>query len=142
MDILCLSETWLKPKHLSSTLLLPRFQPPVRRDRVVDRGGVVTIYLRDGLAFKNVPIVPTDIECIVVDVSLPRCKKLTVVTCYRPPGSAWMHLLTLWKTCSLLFAQAICVLLVTSTQSIRTGIPHSQLTRMVLLSSVSLMALI
>lgn len=85
VDILCLSETWLKPKHLSSTLLLPGFQPPVRRDRVVDRGGGVAIYLRDGLAFKNVPIVPTDIECIVVDVSLPRRKKLTVVTCYRPP---------------------------------------------------------
>ena len=28
VDVLCITETWLKPKHLSSSLLLPDFHPP------------------------------------------------------------------------------------------------------------------
>ena len=56
VDMLCLSETWLKPKHLSSSLLIPGFQP-LRCDRLVDRGGGVAVYLRDGLAFKKLQTV-------------------------------------------------------------------------------------
>ena len=29
VDILCISESWLKPKHANSSLLLQGFQPPV-----------------------------------------------------------------------------------------------------------------
>ena len=85
VDILCVSETWLKSKHLSSTLLLPGYQPPIRRDRPVARGGGVALYVRDGLAFKIHRGVPADLECLVVEVKLPHRKKLTIVTCYRPP---------------------------------------------------------
>ena len=46
VDMLCLSETWLKPKHLSSSLLILGFQPSLRCDRLVDRGGRVAAYLR------------------------------------------------------------------------------------------------
>ena len=84
VNMLCLSETWLKPKHLSS-LLIPGFQPPLRCDRLVDRGWGVAVYLRDDLAFKKLQTVPSSLECLAVDVSLPLRKKLTVVTCYRPP---------------------------------------------------------
>ena len=41
VDIFCLSETWLKPKHLSSSLLIPGFQPPLRCDHLANRGGVL-----------------------------------------------------------------------------------------------------
>ena len=85
VDILCVSETWLKSKHLSSTLLLPGYQPPICRDRPVARGGGVALYVRDGLAFKIHRGVPADLECLVVEVKLPHRKKLTIVTCYRPP---------------------------------------------------------
>ena len=53
IDILCLSETWLKPHHMSSALLIPGYQPLLRRDRPVGRGGGVAIYLRDGFACKE-----------------------------------------------------------------------------------------
>ena len=72
VDILCLSETWLKPKHLLSSLLIPSFQPPLRCDHLVDRGGGVAVYLPDGLAFKKLQTVPSSLECLAVDVSLPR----------------------------------------------------------------------
>ena len=43
------------------------------------------MYVRDGLALKVCHTVPADIECLVVEVSLLRRKKLTVVACCRPP---------------------------------------------------------
>ena len=48
-------------------------------------GGGVAIYVHDGLAFKELRIVPANIECLAMDVNLPHRKRLTVVTCYRPP---------------------------------------------------------
>ena len=49
IDILCLTETWLKPKHLDSYILLPGFQKPFRLDRTSSRGGGVAVYLRNGI---------------------------------------------------------------------------------------------
>lgn len=87
IDILCLSETWLKPQHMNSTLSIPGYQPLIRRDRPAGRGGGVAMYLRDGLTFKVLPVVPTYIECMAVQVRLPRRKCVTVITCYRPPSA-------------------------------------------------------
>lgn len=98
VDIFCLSETWLKPKHLSSSLLIPGFQPPLRCDRLANRGGGVAVYFRDGLAFKELRIVPAGIECLAVDVILPRRKRLTVVTCYRPPRQNMQEFLDLLES--------------------------------------------
>ena len=86
IDILCLSETWLKPQHMNYTLFIPGYQPLIRRDRPAGRGGGVAVYLRDGLTFSVLPVVPPDIECLVLQVRLPRRKLVTVITCYRPPN--------------------------------------------------------
>ncbi len=85
VDILCLTETWLKSKHMNSTLLIKGYQPPVRLDRQEGRGGGVAIYLREGLACKQLPVVPSGIECVAVSIHLPRRKKLTIIAAYRPP---------------------------------------------------------
>ena len=86
IDILCLSETWLKPQHMNSTLFIPGYQPLIRRDRPAGRGGGVAVYLQDGLTFSVLPVVPPNIECLVLQVRLPRRKLVTVITCYRPPN--------------------------------------------------------
>ena len=85
VDILCLSETWLKPCIPSALISVPGFQPPIRNDRIAERGGGVAIYIRDGFSFKVLPFVPADIECLAIEVRLPHRKKLCVVTCYRSP---------------------------------------------------------
>ena len=45
VDVLCLSETWLKAKHAQSVVLLAGFQAPYCDDRAIGRGGDVTVYI-------------------------------------------------------------------------------------------------
>lgn len=85
IDALCLSETWLKPKHLSSTLLLPDFQPPFRLDRPAGRGGGIAIYVRHGLAAEALTLPPSSMECAAVRITLPKRKKIVLFCAYRPP---------------------------------------------------------
>ena len=84
IDILCLTETWLKPKHLDSTLMIPGFQKPFRLDRINSRGGGVAVYVRDGLAVEKLSLPSANIECIGLRVSLPKRKKVMLFTVYRP----------------------------------------------------------
>ena len=56
IDVLCITETWLKPKHLNSSLVLPGFLPPFRCDRPSTRGGGVAIYVRRGLAAQHITL--------------------------------------------------------------------------------------
>ena len=87
VDILCLTETWLKSKHMDSSFLLPGFQPPFRQDRTTSRGGGVAVYIRCGWAVARLPVpdAASNIECLPVRIELPRKKKLTLITVYRPP---------------------------------------------------------
>ena len=86
IDILCITETWLKPNHLNSSIIIPGFQPPLRKDRLSSRGGGVAIYLRDGLAAKLLPLSPPRLECLSVQLHFPKRKKLTLHVVYRPPN--------------------------------------------------------
>ena len=85
IDILCLTETWLKPKHLDSSLMIPGFQKPFRLDRLNSRGGGVAVYVRDGHAVGKLSLPSVDIECIGLRVTLPKRKKGMLFTVYRPP---------------------------------------------------------
>ena len=105
IDILCLSETWLKPHHMSSTLLIPGYKPPINPDRPARRGGGVAVYLHDGIAFKRLQLVPTDIECLAMEVRLPRRKSLAVIVCYRPPNGNVDTFLDSWILSSLPFRE-------------------------------------
>ena len=88
VDVLCITETWLKPKHLNSSLLLPDFHPPVRLDRHSSRGGGVAIYVRRGLAAEHLSLPASDVECTALRIILPKRKRLVVVVTYRP--HTWM----------------------------------------------------
>ena len=95
IDILCLSETWLKPHHMSSALLISGYQPLLRRDRPVERGGGVAIYLRDGFACKRLYVVPDDIECLALEICLPHRKSLRLLA-IDPQVATWTFSLTPW----------------------------------------------
>ena len=85
INILCLTETWLKPKHLDSTLMIPGFQKPFRLDRINSRGGGVAVYVLDWLAVETLSLPSVDIECIGLRVTPPKRKKVMLFTVYRPP---------------------------------------------------------
>ena len=86
VDILCVTESWLKPKHADSSLLLPGFQLPIRCDRLSSRGGGVAVFLRNGLAASRLTSTPAALECVALKVDLPKRKKLILFTVYRPPS--------------------------------------------------------
>ena len=48
IDILCLTETWLKDKHMDSSFLIPGFQSPIRQDRSSSRVMVLPSTLAAG----------------------------------------------------------------------------------------------
>ena len=88
VDILCLSETWLKPKNLNSILSLPGYQESFHQDRITSRGGGVAVYVRHGLAVSVINCVTSPLfQCLVLSIVLSQRKRLTKIICYRPPGS-------------------------------------------------------
>ena len=66
VDLLCISESWLKPKHADLSLSLKGFQPPVRHDRVSSRGGGVAVYVRNGFAASRLTYPPAQLECVAL----------------------------------------------------------------------------
>lgn len=86
IDVLCLSETWLKPKDLNSAISLPGFQPPLRLDRSQRRGGGVAIYIKDGIAATRLATSVGNLECLAVKLHFPKRKSLLVLTAYRAPN--------------------------------------------------------
>lgn len=88
VDVLCVSETWLRPCHPNSSISLPGFQLPVRFDRAHGRGGGVAVYVRSGLAATPVLCPPSSVfECVSVAVHVARRSSVTVIAAYRPPAS-------------------------------------------------------
>ena len=86
IDILCLTETWLKDKHMDSSFLIPGFQSPIRQDRSSSRGGGVAVYVRCGWAVFRLQVraAASTLECVLIKVELPRRKKLALLTVYCP----------------------------------------------------------
>ena len=78
IDILCVTETWLKFKHLDSAILLPGFQPPLRQDQTHSCGGGVAVYSCNGMSAERLPLSSPHFECVALHVNLPNCKKLVV----------------------------------------------------------------
>ena len=47
-DVLCVTETWLTASKPSSSINIPGYQSPIRKDRAETSGGGVAIYVRSG----------------------------------------------------------------------------------------------
>ena len=89
VDILIINEAKLDSTIHDNELYLPGFEV-VRRDRRVNgrKGGGVCIYLRTNLNFRIRGDLNNDnLECLFVEISMPRSTGFVVRTWYRPPGS-------------------------------------------------------
>jgi len=86
LDIICLSETWLKKVIRNNVfkIFLMEYQI-VRKDRNLKRGGGLLILIK-----KNIKFEILDIDnCGIIEVLFVKLvnKNITVGCCYRPPNS-------------------------------------------------------
>ena len=111
VDVLCLTGTWLKPKHVNSMLSVSCFQPALHCDRITSRGGGVAINVRDGLASTLLALPPSELECLAVRIDLSNRKKLIVFVIYRPPDSnVWDLVDALVRSVSPYLQGNVCML--------------------------------
>ena len=91
-DILTFSETWLNNTIDSVDLAIPGFHTVERRDRGVDGHGGVCVYVKSSLNFKRrLDLELNDLECLWVEVTLPKRKHVLLGTFYRPPNSNQLY---------------------------------------------------
>ena len=89
VDVLIINESKLDSTIHDNELYLPGFEV-VRRDRRVNgrKGGGVCIYPSTNLNFRIRGDLNNDnLECLFVEISMPRNTGFVVGTWYRPPGS-------------------------------------------------------
>ena len=86
IDILVITETKLDNTFLNAQFLVPGFSKPFRLDRN-RKGGGVMIYVRENIPSKLLTkhVLPSDIECIFLELNFRKCKWLLVGT-YHPPS--------------------------------------------------------
>ena len=86
-DIITVSETWFSDATSDNDILIPGFQPPIRRDRPGDPHGGVAVYLKSNLVCKPRPeLCVPDLEAVWVETKLGQ-KTLLLGTFYRPPDA-------------------------------------------------------
>lgn len=90
MDILCLTESWLK-KDLPDTFVTINKFSIARNDRQCGRGGGTCVYTTDMLKYHTnvLPVNDVDVEiqsvCITANGSDQIFRPITIVLAYRPP---------------------------------------------------------
>ena len=92
IDILCLTETWLKPKHLDSTLMILGFQKPFRLDWINSRGPEEVELLcmcEMGLQWRNCPCRQPTLSALVCEWVSPRGRKQCCLQCTAHRRQLW-----------------------------------------------------
>lgn len=85
LNIACFTETWLDSSYPSELFYVQGYHPMFRKDRSGKQGGGVAVYISEDLPAKRF----TDIEfpeCIAIEVTLSRRRKMLLITVYRPPS--------------------------------------------------------
>ena len=81
IDLLCVSESWLKTIQPSPTVRIPGFELPLRNDRAVGRGGGVAVYVRHGVQCNQIKCpLSSEFQCVVVSVASSSRSSLSVIT--------------------------------------------------------------
>jgi len=85
VDILCIAESKLDSSFSTGQFSVSGFKQPIRLD-VSDKSGGLLIYSKINLPFRRLdcPVVKDDIQCIVSELNLRKCKWL-VLSIYRNP---------------------------------------------------------
>ena len=86
LDYLCLSESWLHSKALTTLIDIPGYTC-FRKDRETGRGGGVVIYIRDSFKTASIELDYNDIpiECIGVTVHLSPEMRFRIIVLYNHP---------------------------------------------------------
>lgn len=85
LDILTISETWLKPHDLDNEISIPGYSC-VRNDRTNYEGGGTMAYVRDGIPYRlRTDLISATSESCVIEITRPKAKKLIIWTIYRAP---------------------------------------------------------
>ena len=87
VDIAVVTETKLSPDKASvAEVSIPGYYPPIRRDRTAQGGGVA-IWLKEGMAYKQLDI-NSECETLWISVAAPSGIKFGICAAYRPGTSA------------------------------------------------------
>lgn len=89
--IICVTESWLKPKEFSYKYNIPGYEL-YRRDRLLKKGGGVAIYIKTKIFVSNVDIKFVGPEMIWIHCKIAN-QNLAVCTFYRPPKNNLQHFL-------------------------------------------------
>ena len=87
IDVLCVSETWLKPSVGNNFIIVPGYNL-VRKDRAKGRGGGICIVYRNTLTVEKLRVPTSGSELETLWLSFGRCQRVVIGVAYRPPRGA------------------------------------------------------
>ena len=88
IHVLGLSETKLNSLHPDSVFQVNGFQKPFRKDREINSGGGLLVYVKDGTsASRRADLELKDLECIWLEIKPKKSKPFLLGNIYRPPNS-------------------------------------------------------
>ena len=86
-DIICIAETKLNDQYPNSELAIDGFKPPFRKDRLINNGGGLLVYIKNSICCKRQHDLEDDYcENIWLEVQSLR-KRFLIGLFYRPPNS-------------------------------------------------------
>ncbi|MCU7958190.1 MAG: hypothetical protein KZQ67_16545, partial [gamma proteobacterium symbiont of Bathyaustriella thionipta] len=88
IHVLGLSETKLNVSHPDSAFVIDGFQAPFRRDRKINSGGGLLVYVKNDVrASRRSDLEHDNLECVWLEVKPVKSKPFLVGNIYRPPNS-------------------------------------------------------
>ena len=86
-DIICVSETKLNEHFQTTNLLIDSYHNPIRKDRNINNGGGLLIYIKNNIFYRHRPdLESADVENIWVEIRSLKNKYL-IGHFYRPPNA-------------------------------------------------------
>lgn len=103
LDIVLLSETWLRPSLPNNLILSPGYNL-ARKDRRLDkRGGGLCVFLRNNIIYEELSLPnncpEADLEWLCLKTSIGGNKKQIILLLYRPPSGNPSTAIEMFKSC-------------------------------------------
>ena len=105
IDLLAITETWLKPDNLDSEILSSNDFNIYRRDRTNRTGGGVLLAVRENILSTKRRDLESKAEILVCEIHPESRKKIAVIVFYRPPDSDLNYIKEFKKTLQLIRSQ-------------------------------------
>ena len=88
IHVLGLSETKLNVIHPDSAFEINGFQKPLRKDRFINSGGGLIVYVKEGICCnRRTDLEQESLECIWLEIKPYKSKSFLLGNIYRPPNS-------------------------------------------------------